>query len=142
MKNLVLLISERVTLSSGTELANVLRLSRMAKQAWPAAVQACLQDAERLRLSQRPWAAVRDPIAALVLTLQRIGWQLTAGGARLRDELGCEFDVLTFSPVFLAERAREATRKPQPLRRPGPGLAPSGPGATRQLGGLSTSCSA
>ena len=29
-----------------------------AKQAWPAAVQACLQSAERLQHCQRPWAAV------------------------------------------------------------------------------------
>eukprot|EP00959_Pyramimonas_sp_CCMP1952_P159708 3340504-Pyramimonas_sp.AAC.1 len=60
---------------------------------------------------QRPWAAVRDPVSALVLTLARVGWGLRAGGRVLADREGCEFDVERFSPAFLAARVKEDTRQ-------------------------------
>ncbi|CAK0887341.1 unnamed protein product, partial [Prorocentrum cordatum] len=48
-----------------------------------------------------PWRLVKEPISALVLTLERVGWGFINGDPyRLHDALGHEYQVRRYSPAF------------------------------------------
>ena len=113
--------------------------ARWSGQAIPSAVEACLLASSRLSSCQRPWAAVRDPIAALTLALERICWKLSRSGDALTDEGARELPFMQFPrPSWPSELERLPGRLLR-RRRSERGLGRSGRGNWRQPGDRSTS---
>ena len=60
----------------------------------------------------RPWQVVKDPISALSLTLERVGWRFAESSPDvLLDERGRERDIYHFTPARLGGLAREAAKR-------------------------------
>ena len=55
-------------------------------------------DAEKQAAKDRPWVSCRDPVAALMISAQRVGWRL-AGPTCAVDDLGREWDLMSCSPA-------------------------------------------
>ena len=62
---------------------------------------------KRISNAQRPWAVVHGPAAALICTLQRVGWTVTDATHLTTDE-GKQLD-LTLDPPVVVNRAMEAS---------------------------------
>ena len=66
----------------------------------------CLKASQEARMHARPWQVVKDPISALSLTLERVGWRFAESSPDvLLDERGREWDVNHFTPACLGGRA-------------------------------------
>ncbi|CAK0878763.1 unnamed protein product, partial [Prorocentrum cordatum] len=66
-----------------------------------AAARPCLARGTELAQQRHPWRQVKDPISALVLTLDRVGWGFLQGDPYLvHDSTGAAYDVRRHSPTF------------------------------------------
>ena len=63
--------------------------------------------ANRLVGATRPWDKVRGPAGALILTLRRIGWELTSA-SMIKDDQGISIDMLRTAPHELRVLAARA----------------------------------
>ena len=66
-----------------------------------AAARSCLNRGLAIAQKLHPWRSVKEPISALVLTLERVKWGFVQGDPyRLHDAKGSEYDVRRHSPAF------------------------------------------
>ena len=86
------------------------------------ALESLFAQGAEVALMPKPWAHVKDPVAALLLTCGRIDIRFE-GPWKILEPSGLVWDVRDVSPGFLAERARlaaRATSDRQALSRIGP----------------------
>ncbi|CAK0815883.1 unnamed protein product [Prorocentrum cordatum] len=77
-----------------------------------AAARSCLATCLSIAKRLHPWRMVKEPISALVLTLERVGWGLINGDPyRLHDRLGHEYQLRRYSPAFFGHTVSLGCRR-------------------------------
>ncbi|CAK0841387.1 unnamed protein product [Prorocentrum cordatum] len=77
----------------------------------PFALSTLLEKAkQRLVSAKRPWATCRDPVAASLLTINRLGWSIE-GCRYVTTDQGLEVDLARVSPPFSKELAEGAAKR-------------------------------
>ncbi|CAK0844578.1 unnamed protein product, partial [Prorocentrum cordatum] len=77
----------------------------------PFALSTLLEKAkQRLVSAKRPWATCRDPVAAFLLTINRLGWSIE-GCRYVTTDQGLEVDLARVSPSFSKELAEGAAKR-------------------------------
>ena len=76
-----------------------------------AALRSALKDSRnRMAKAKRQWGVVRGPSAALVATVERIGWRIASTTELVTDE-GRKLLLDADSPVVILAEAKDATRR-------------------------------
>ena len=64
----------------------------------------------RISKASRPWAVVTGPAAALICTLERIGWTV-ASATELESDIGTKFNLAVDPPVVIKRAVEAAVRR-------------------------------
>ena len=64
----------------------------------------------RLETAKNKWGIVRGPVAATIMTAQRIGWTFVDAHTLQNDE-GMVLDLTRDSPVFVAQQVTSSVRR-------------------------------
>ena len=65
---------------------------------------------ERITSSDRPWSVVTGPAAALLCTLERVGWKVTSASSLVTDT-GRTLDLQVDPPIVVARCMEAAVRR-------------------------------
>ena len=65
---------------------------------------------ERISKTTRPWAVVTGPAAALICTLERIGWTIISA-TELESDAGRKLDLAIDPPVVIKRAVEAAARR-------------------------------